>query len=172
MSGPGGTVLRTGLLIVLALALQAAVVSPYHVMAATGDIMLLVSIAAGIAGGAERGAVVGFFAGMCFDLVLQTPFGLSALTYSLVGYAVGMLQGSVLRSSWWIPVLSALVASAVGIVVFVLAGQVLGQHFRLPDLPQIILVVSVLNALLVIPAVRALRWALGPGPERVGIVLR
>ena len=51
--------------------------------------MLLLAISAGIAAGPEWGALTGFIAGIAFDLVLQTPFGLSALSYCIVGYLVG-----------------------------------------------------------------------------------
>ncbi len=153
--------LRVGLVIVAALTIQLSLLSDLRVFGAAGDVMLLLGIAAGIVGGPQRGAVVGFAAGMAFDSQLQTPFGLSALTYCLTGYAVGLFQGSVLRSAWWIPVASAVVASSAGVVAFAVAGEVLGQEaFLTSDLVAIAIVVAVLNGALCPVAVRAMRWAL------------
>ena len=59
--------------------------------------------------------------------MLQTPFGLSALTYALVAYLVGSLQDSVLRAAWWIPVATATAASVVGVILYGVLGTVLGD---------------------------------------------
>ena len=52
-------------------------------------------------------------------------------------------------------------------VFFVVLGQLVGQHFRLPELPRIVIVTAVINALLVFPAVFALRWVEKAGPDRM-----
>jgi rod shape-determining protein MreD len=166
-------VARLFLVVLLALTLQTSLVSQLHTFGATGDIMLLLGIAAGIAGGAETGALVGFGAGLTFDLMLQSPFGLSALAYCLTGYVVGTFQGSVLRATWWIPMSSALIASALGTAVFALVGEVLGQESYVSlHLLAIIGVVSVLNAFLAPVAVRAMRWALGASTSQPRLALR
>ena len=59
--------------------------------------------------------------------MLQTPFGLSALTYAIVAYLVGSLQDSVLRAAWWIPVATATAASVVGVILYGVLGTVLGE---------------------------------------------
>ena len=74
---------RLGLVIVVVLLLQLSLISEMHLFTATGDILLLLAISAGIAAGPEWGALTGFIAGIAFDLVLQTPFGLSALSYCM-----------------------------------------------------------------------------------------
>lgn len=154
------TAVRLLLVILLALILQTALIAQLRVLGATGDIMLLLAIAAGLASGPERGALIGFASGIAFDLLLQTPFGLSALTYCLVGYMVGSLQSSVLRLTWWIPVAFAMVASAVGIVLYAVIGEVVGLDDLIgPHLVTIAAVVAVLNGLLILPAVRLVRWA-------------
>jgi rod shape-determining protein MreD len=125
------------------------------------DILLLLTIGAAIAGGAERGAAVGFACGVLADCFLQTPFGLSALTYALVGYGVGVFQTGVLHSSWWIPAITAAVASVVAVVGFVLLGLVVGQEQLLSThVLQVASVLAVLHALLAPPVVRLMRWAL------------
>ena len=121
------TVLRWAVVLFVTLLLQTTLVARLPLFQERGDIMLLMVIAAAIVGGPELGAVIGFVFGLSFDLVLQTPFGLSALAYCITGYAVGALQSSVLRSTWWIPVLSAIAGSAIGVVSFALLGDLLGQ---------------------------------------------
>jgi rod shape-determining protein MreD len=136
------------------------------------DVLLLLTVAAGIAGGAERGAAVGFACGLLADCFLQTPFGLSALTYALVGYGVGVFQTGVLHSSWWIPAITAAAATVVAVVVFVGLGVVVGQDQLLSTrLIQVAAVDGLLHALLAPVAVRLMRWAVAAdGPP--GLVLR
>jgi rod shape-determining protein MreD len=163
-------VARLALVLLVAVVVQTTVVADMWLFEATGDLMLLVAIAAGLAGGATRGAAVGFASGITFDLLLTTPFGLSALTYCLVGYAVGAVQGSVLRATRWIPIAAAAVSSALGVILYVVLGQVVGQEFALRDTPTIVAVVAALNVILVLPATRILKWATG-GPG-VGVAIR
>lgn len=125
------------------------------------DLMLLVAIAAGLVGGEERGALVGFFAGLTADLFLQLPFGLSALTFTLVGYACGMLRESLMQASGWLMVAAAIVASAGGEVLYAVTGAIVGQPHMLGDrLGPIVGVVAGVNALLVLLMTRILRWAM------------
>ncbi len=150
---------RLGLVIVMALLLQLSLISEMHVLTATGDILLLLAIAAGIAAGPEWGALTGFIAGIAFDLVLQTPFGLSALCYCIVGYVVGRAQTGILRAAWWVPMVTAFLASAAGVVLFAALEALLGDaHVFDRRLLSVVAVVSVLNALLVPPVIRVMRW--------------
>lgn len=152
---------RWALVIGVALILQSALVADLELFGSRGDLVLLVVIAAALAGGPDQGAFVGFGAGLALDLLVQTPFGLSALAFSITGYAIGSFQGTVLRAVWWIPVLSAGAGSALGIVVFAIGGEMVGQDDLLrSDLAGIIAVVALTNALLILPTIRAARWAM------------
>jgi rod shape-determining protein MreD len=131
------------------------------------DIMLLLAIAAGIAGGPERGAGIGFACGLLADCFLQTPFGLSALVYALVGYGVGVFQTGVLHSSWWIPAITAAVSSALGVLGYVALGVVVGQeHLLSSRVIQVVGVVALMHAVLAPPAVKLMRWALAESSTR------
>ena len=130
------------------------------------DVLLVLSIAAGIAGGAERGAAVGFACGLLADCFLQTPFGLSALTYALVGYGVGVFQTGVLHSSWWIPAITAAVASVAAVIIFVGLGVVVGQDQLLSTrLVTVAGVLALLHGLIAPLGVRLLRWGLAEAPS-------
>ncbi len=125
------------------------------------DLMLLLPIAAGVVGGPADGAIVGFISGMAADLLLPTPFGLSALVGCLVGYAVGYAAGSTTRDEWWLSALAALAASAAGVMLYAVLGAVLGEEqFFKADLLAVVAVVGVVNAVLAAPAVRLFGWVL------------
>ena len=158
---------RFGLVLLPVLTVQTTWMADLRPFGVPGDLLLLVAIAGGLVGGPVRGAVVGFVAGLAIDLFLLTPFGLSSLTYLAVGYAVGSVHAGVLRSAPWIPVVAGFVASALGVVFFVVLGQLVGQHFRLPELPQIVLVTAAINAVLVFPAMFVLRWVESAAPDRM-----
>jgi rod shape-determining protein MreD len=161
------TTLRAGLVLILALAFQAAFVAEMEVFGAHGDVLLLVPIVAGLTAGPERGAIAGFAAGFAVDLLVQTPFGLTALTYCLVGYGVGALQTGVLRASCWLPIIAAVAGSAVGTVLFALALTVVGEVSAFNgELPRIVLAVVAWNVVLVLPALRIARWV-EAGGDRV-----
>lgn len=152
---------RWAMVVFVALVLQSALVADLDLFGARGDLVLLVVIAAALAGGADQGAYVGFGAGLALDLLVQTPFGLSSLAFCITGYAIGSFQGTVLRAVWWVPVLSAAAGSALGIIVFAVGGEMVGQDDLINnDLAGIIIVVALLNALLIVPTMRAARWAM------------
>jgi rod shape-determining protein MreD len=159
--GPLVVAARVSLLLVLALTFQLSVASRVEVLGVQGDVMLLVAVAAGLATGPDRGATLGFVAGLSFDLLLQSPFGLSALTYAIVAYVAGSLQDSVLRAAWWIPVVTAATASALGVILYGVFGTVVGEDLLEMSLLRIALVVGSLNAVAAPVVLRAVRWATG-----------
>jgi rod shape-determining protein MreD len=125
------------------------------------DIMVVLPVVAGIVGGPGRGASVGFGTGLVADLFLPTPFGLSALVGCLIGFGVGVATLALDRSALWLPPLAALGASALYEVMYAVLGSVLGQPQMLHvDVLRIVVVVSVVNAIVAIPALRLMTWAL------------
>jgi rod shape-determining protein MreD len=156
-------VLRALLLVVVTLLVQETIVLDLTVRGVHPDIMILLPVAAGIVAGPEEGALMGFVAGMAADLLLPTPFGLTALVGCLVGFAVGATTGSITREVWWFPAVVALAASVAWVMLYAVLGAVLGQgQFVQVDLVAVVLVVAVVNAILAAPAVRVTAWALGP----------
>ena len=165
------TATRLPPVLLVAVMVHTAVAPQLRFFGVAGDVLLLLAVAAGITAGADRGAAFGFGAGLLADCFLQTPFGLSALTYSLVAYGVGAFQSTILHTGRWIPMLTTLMASMVGVVLFALLGLVLGQeHLISARLATVAVVVGVLNGLLSPLAIRLLRWAVAP-PLAPGVVL-
>lgn len=155
---------RVALVLALTLVLHITLLSRLRIDDVRPDALLLVGAMAGLVAGAERGAIVGFAAGLLADLFLQTPFGLSALAYSLVGFGVGSIQSGILRAAWWIPMVTALGASAGGVVLYGILGAMVGQsEFVGPRLGVIAVLVGVMNAALAPAAVRLLGWAFRSG---------
>jgi rod shape-determining protein MreD len=152
---------RTSLVFVVALTIQLGIAPSASVFDVHGDLMLLIAIAAGVASGPDRGAAIGFASGIAYDLMLQTPFGLSALTYALVAYLVGSLQDSVLRAAWWIPVATATAGSGLGVILYGVFGTVLGDDLVGLSLLRTAAVVAVLNTVAAPLVVKAMRWATG-----------
>ncbi len=152
---------RMPLMLLTALLVQTTVLSRIRVFGVMPDLMLLVAVAGGITEGATRGAALGFTSGMLIDLFLPTPLGLSALVFTLVGYAVGVANTGVLRAAWYIPVLTAAAGSVGGVVLYALAGSALGERMVNGHLATIALVVGVSNAVLSPVAVKMVDWSLG-----------
>jgi rod shape-determining protein MreD len=165
--------LRVAGLLVVALVLQTSVVADFRILGACADLMLLCTVCAALVGGPELGGLVGFAAGFLADLFLTTtPVGLSALTFSVVGYAVGSIRGSVLQEGWLLAPATALVASAAGVIIFVLAGVMVGQS-QLTSMGTVEIVktatlVGIMNAIIAVPVCRVMGWA-ATGTPRAGV---
>lgn len=151
--------LRVAAVVLGALVLQVCLFSRFSYDGARPDLMVLVAIVAGFLLGPERGAIVGFAAGVSFDVLLNTPLGLSALVYTLVAYGVGTVAGGVLRTTWWIAPAVVAIGSAGAMLLYATVGEVLGlATLTEGSLAAIVVVVPVVNAVLAPLAVRAVRW--------------
>jgi rod shape-determining protein MreD len=158
---------KVPLVILGALILQSSLLEGLRAAGLPTDAMLLVAVVGGAMGGPERGAIIGFSAGLVADLFLPTPLGLSALAYCLVGFGVGVLAGNVIRASWWITPVTAIAGSAVGVVLYAVIGAMVGQPDLVkPELAFTALSVAVINAPLSLVVGRAMSWALAGSPER------
>ena len=161
-------IFKSAVIVLALISIQSGLIAKVPLFGARADIVVVAAIAAGIVSGPETGAVVGFCAGLAFDELLPTPMGMSALCYAAVGYACGLVQGSVLRAAPWIPVVTAAVAGAGSAVLFWALGHVLSQP--LPparNLPTIVAVIAAVSALWCLPLVRAFRFALAEArPDR------
>jgi len=152
---------RIGLVVLGFVVVQQTVMLDVRVGGVHPDIMILLPIVAGIAGGPARGASMGFSAGLVADLFLPTPFGLSALVGSVIGFAVGVTTLALDRSALWLAPTAALGGSALYEISYAVVGSVIGQPQMLHvDVLRIVVVVSLTNAVLAIPALRLVTWAL------------
>jgi rod shape-determining protein MreD len=155
------TLRRAGPVLVGVLVVQVGIMTGLPAFGAVADLMLLVALAAASVAGPDKGATYGFAAGLLYDLLLDTPFGMSALVYALVGYAMGVFGAWALHSRWWFHVLTAIGGSIAGVILMVLVARVLGLPYPLDDVVRIAVVVATWNALLILPARRVMGWVIG-----------
>lgn len=153
---------RLAAVVLVTLVVQVVAISPLAIAGGRGNLVLLVAIAAALETDAERGAIAGFASGLAFDLLLDTPTGLSALTGTLVGWAVGTAKDSVLRDAGIIQLGLVAVASALGTLLYAGLAVVFGVTVEPGGLPAIVAVISVVNVVFSKPLRWALRWAYGP----------
>ncbi len=155
------SVARVSLVVVLFAVVQQVFLLGVRIDGVHPDVMVLLAIAAGVIGGPRQGALMGFGAGLVADLFLPTPFGLSALTGCLVGFAIGLSTVAFDDSAWWLPTAAALVGSAVYEVGYGMLGVLLGQSQMMHvDYAAIVLVVALTNSILAVPAARLVGWSL------------
>jgi rod shape-determining protein MreD len=117
---------RVAALIVLSVLVQVVIFPHVRLAGRVPDLGLVVAVAVAFDHGPEAGAIVGFFAGLGFDLFLSTPLGLTALSYALTAYAVGVLQGGMLRAPRWFTPVIGFVSGLVGGLLFVGIGLLAG----------------------------------------------
>ncbi len=128
MNPAAASKIRLVVVLLVAVIVQTTLASDVRVLGVAPDLLLLVAICGGLVAGSEVGCIFGFLAGLSADVFLTaTPFGLSALTYCLVGFGVGVLRNNVLRDSWLLAPIVTFVATVVGVVGFVAFGDVVGQ---------------------------------------------
>ncbi len=152
--------LRIAALVAGALLLQVCLIGQFSIAGARPDLVLLVVLAAAFVFGPDDGAIVGFGAGLGFDVFLSTPFGLTAFVFTVVGYAAGRWTAGVIRSAWWLSSLAIASASAAAVLAQAMVGEVLGQT-SLTDTPlgPILIVVPVANLFLAPLATTLVSWA-------------
>lgn len=151
---------RLAALVVAVLVLQLSIASRAELAGARPDLLAVLAVAAGLVLGPERGAVVGFAAGLLEDLFLTTPLGLTALVWGVAAWGVGTVVTTVAHPTRLTSVLLAAAASLSATLAFAVVGALLGQEQLLTGrLPAIALVEAVVTAALVLPAARAVRWA-------------
>jgi rod shape-determining protein MreD len=155
-------VARWSVVILTTAVLQIGIAPNFLVVGVVADLMLLIAISAGVAAGPERGAIVGFWAGLAYDLIRPGPLGISALAYSLIGFAVGSLLVSVLQVRKVLAAGIVVVATMVGELTAAVGGQLFGQPtLANPRLWTIVVVTGLINGALSFLVIPVARWAEG-----------
>ena len=150
--------LRVALVIFIVLMVQQTVIVALRIGGVHPDLLWLLPITAALLDGPETGAIVGFWAGLTFDLVLPTPFGLSALVGCVLGYAVGSLTKAADPRATWLKPVAALAGSIAADMLFAVLGGIFGQRQMVQiDFAAVVGVVGVSSALFVIPVNWAMR---------------
>lgn len=158
--------LRMALVAVIAVVLQVGLLSQLRVFGVGVELPVIVAMAAGMAGGADKGALAGFGIGLLHDVFLTTPLGLSALAYACGAYLIGLTRPALSGSIKAITVAAITAGTVLGLAIFVLVGVVFGQS-QLVDAPllEFAAVATAFALIAALPVARVGAWALGAEPD-------
>jgi rod shape-determining protein MreD len=163
--------LRVFLVAFLVLLLQSTAILSFHFWGVHPDLLWLLPITAALIAGPDTGALVGFWAGLAFDLFLPTPFGLSALVGCMLGYLVGLISVAVDKRAVWPKLVAAIFGSVGADMLFAVLGAVFGQEQMVRiNFVALLGVIAISSAIFVIPVNRLMRWALTPDGTRRSLV--
>jgi rod shape-determining protein MreD len=146
--------------VVTALLLQSVVFARFQLRGARPELICLLTVIVAYLEGPASGALAGFFGGLIEDFLLNQPKGITALTLTLVGYAVGMIRQYSTSTSPLMPVALVGGATACAVLFSQFVSYLLGQG----DVPfmtviQIAVLTGIYNAILtplIFPLVRRL----------------
>lgn len=150
-------------LIVAAVVLQLSGIGPISILGGHLDLVPLLVAAVGLYAGSIPGAATGFMTGVFLDLSLGQDLGVSALVLTAVGYGVGRFRELRDPSHGLLPIAVGAVASAAyllafGVVSFMLQAGASVSPLVLRD----ILVTTILNAFVALPAFAVVRRVMRP----------
>jgi rod shape-determining protein MreD len=120
-------VLLWAAVVLTALLLQSTVFAQIRLAGAKPELIYLITVAMAVLEGPAAGAVAGFAGGMAQDFLLNQPKGITALTLTLLGYAIGMLRQYIATPSAFLPVLLVAGGTAGGVLFNGLVRFLLGQ---------------------------------------------
>lgn len=120
------TILLT-VVVLTALLLQTTVFADVRLLGARPELMYLLTIVFAVLEGPASGAATGFIGGMAQDFLLNQPKGITALTLTLLGYAIGMLRQYIVSPSPVLPVVLVALGTFAGVLFYGVVSFLLGQ---------------------------------------------
>jgi rod shape-determining protein MreD len=134
--------------VLTALVLQSTIFAQITLGGAKPELVYLVTIILAFLEGPSSGALAGFFGGMAQDFLLNQPKGITALTLTLVGYAVGTMRQYITTPSPLLPVALVGGATTSGVLFYGIVNSLLGTSVGLFYLIRIAILSGVYNAVL------------------------
>ncbi len=161
------TPVKLAAIYLIAIIFQLTVFIDVRLAGVAPELLALVAVIAGFFAGPERGPMIGFVAGLIWDVYLPTPLGVAAVTFALVAFAVGSLEEGLFHDSRFQLVAVVGLASASTVVGYALIGELVGQRGLVDvEMLRVSLVVGVVNGALTPVAAPMMRWALVAGEAR------
>ena len=114
-------------IVITALLLQSTVFAQLRLLGIRPELLYLVTIAIALLEGPNEGATVGFVSGLSQDFLMNQPKGLTALTLTLLGFAVGMFRQFIVSPSPLVPTIVVGVGTAAGIAFYEVVSLLLGN---------------------------------------------
>jgi rod shape-determining protein MreD len=154
---------RAAVVVLIAVVVQESLMLDVQFRGAHPDVLILVAVAAGYVCGPGRGPVIGFAAGVAADLFLPTTFGMSALVFAVLAYCVAIAAFSFVRTSLALQIVAGAAGTAAGLCLYATLGALLGypKMIQLELIPALAVATPV-AAILAVPAVRLMQWAMLP----------
>ncbi len=141
VQGPLVRVIPLGILL---LALQRTIFVELQVNGVILQVMMAMAAASGVAGGSERGAVVGFVLGAMFDLAEGTPLGSTAIAMTIAGVVGGLLALIAADPHWWLAAIFTGLGTAAGVATVPVVRLFIGEEE--PFQQRLVVVVAITAA--------------------------
>lgn len=143
-----------------AVVLQLSLLADFSYEGARPEVVVLIVLAAGHILGPDDGLIVGFGAGLAYDVFLTTPLGYTTIVYLAAGYAMGRFVPPLRDVPWWVTAIALATASGLVMLFQGVLGELIGlDTLRGPGIGTIMVVVALTN-LVFAPAASALvRWS-------------
>lgn len=156
-----GPLIRVIPLGIVLLALQRTIFVDVQVSGVIIQVMMATAAAAGVVGGSERGALVGFVFGVMFDLAEGTPLGSTAIAMTVAGLVAGLLALIAADPHWWLAALFTGLGTAAGAMMIPVVRVFVGESAPFQDRLAVVVPVVALAAAIMSPALVPLaRWSL------------
>lgn len=157
-----GPLARFAVLLTALLVVQVSVMPYLTVFGHVADLLLVIAVTGGLVAGEETGTGLGCAAGLCTDLIVQTPFGMWMLVGTIVGFAAGTMSGRVIDGGRLLRSAVTGFGAVTGIGLFVAIASLFGLSYVTErPIVSIIAVIGFTSALLAPLAELAIRWGLG-----------
>jgi rod shape-determining protein MreD len=159
----GSSALRLGLLVFAAVILQISGFGQLRLLGGNADLVPLLVAAVALYAGAISGALAGFSAGLLLDLAIGSDLGASSLVLTAVGYGAGRWCEVRRPSNSLAPIPAAAAVTAAWGIAFAAVSIMLEIDAEVsPLVLRDILVTTLLNALIALPAFSIVRRFLRP----------
>lgn len=140
-------------IVILGMSLQGTLAHLFAIRGIRPNLLLVLSISAGIRLGPSMGALCGFVGGLGIDLIGGRSIGLGALAFSAGAYVAGLIASGPLRESPPVYVLSAFIGTLLAHSITYSALLLLGFSGQLTSvLSRIVWPSTVYDTFLVLPA--------------------
>jgi cell shape-determining protein MreD len=158
LQGPLVRIIPVGIVM---LALQRTFLVDVQVAGVIIQLMTATAAAAGVAGGSERGAMVGFVFGIMFDLAEGTPLGSTAAAMTVAGIVGGLLALIAADPQWWLGAIFTALGTAAGVAMIPVVRIFVGESEPFQERLRVVLpVVAVAGAVMSPLLVPLARWCL------------
>ena len=157
-------VLRLGLLALVSLLVQVALLSQLSLFGASPDLAPLVVMSVGLLAGPAAGALTGFSIGLLVDMALLQTLGVSSLVLVVIGHFAGRLRETARDpQATLLPLAAGALATLVALIMFSLLQFLLGVEAPVSlELFRQIVSTVLINTLIALPVHALVRRVLGP----------